>query len=524
MIRKNFKWKLLIFSIIFSGLLSIFPGKDCNWDLKNYHIYNPYSFLNNRLNYDIAPAQLQTYFDPSLDLPFYILMFLLNPIIYGFAVGAIQGLNFYLIFFISYELFPDERDKIRKIISFLIAIAGFLSVNNLAEIGTSYHDNIVSIFVLWGLYLLVKSKDKSQKTILLSSFLLGVGSGFKLTTFIYGLPFLILLPIFGNSTKEKFKKLLIGGFSFLSGFLLIHGYWMLKLWTNFKNPFFPYFNKFFKSPYYDNVSIARSNFFPRNLMETFFYPFYFAKKQRLVNELLFRDLRLALCYTLLIVFIVFMIISRKKLKGKLNKNYVFLLLFFPFSYILWQEVFSVYRYLTALLLLSPIFIALILKILIKNKKIFTLLLTLILLIVTITIYPMDFGRCNWGKKYLEAKVPGIKNDSKTIILTTWEPTSYVIPFFPKKVRFICVKNNFLSPNSKSLLEKKVKEILKKPGNRYYLITAKENLNIRGDVLTLFYEGILNAYNLKFSKEKPLKIKTTFETLYLYKVVRINEKG
>lgn len=61
-------WVTIIFLIpsIF-GLVSVFLGKDFNWDLRNYHYDNAYSFLANRLGFYISPAQLQTFFNPILD-------------------------------------------------------------------------------------------------------------------------------------------------------------------------------------------------------------------------------------------------------------------------------------------------------------------------------------------------------------------------------------------------------------------------------------------------------------------------
>ena len=46
-------------------------GQDSGHDLRNYHWYNPWALLNGRLSIDLAPAQLQTYFNPSLDLLYY---------------------------------------------------------------------------------------------------------------------------------------------------------------------------------------------------------------------------------------------------------------------------------------------------------------------------------------------------------------------------------------------------------------------------------------------------------------------
>ena len=44
------------------------------WDFANYHYYNAYAFLNNRLNYDIAPASVNTFFNPLIELPLYFLI------------------------------------------------------------------------------------------------------------------------------------------------------------------------------------------------------------------------------------------------------------------------------------------------------------------------------------------------------------------------------------------------------------------------------------------------------------------
>src|SRR5918995_7474534 len=49
-------------------------GPDGNWDLRNYHLYDPHAWVTGRLLIDIAPAQLQTWHNPMLDLPLYWLV------------------------------------------------------------------------------------------------------------------------------------------------------------------------------------------------------------------------------------------------------------------------------------------------------------------------------------------------------------------------------------------------------------------------------------------------------------------
>ena len=61
-----------------AGFYSVSKGTDANWDLKNYHLYSAYAFVNSRLFFDIAPSQLQTYLNPTLSLITYYFMVMLN--------------------------------------------------------------------------------------------------------------------------------------------------------------------------------------------------------------------------------------------------------------------------------------------------------------------------------------------------------------------------------------------------------------------------------------------------------------
>ena len=64
----------LVAALLFGGIVSLARGLDASWDLRNYHFYNPWAWLNNRLYYDYAPAQIQSYLNPLPDLPYYALV------------------------------------------------------------------------------------------------------------------------------------------------------------------------------------------------------------------------------------------------------------------------------------------------------------------------------------------------------------------------------------------------------------------------------------------------------------------
>ena len=54
-------------------------GDDVNWDWRNYHAYNVWATINHRYDVDVIPAGFQTYFNPLIYYPVYVLRQLLSP-------------------------------------------------------------------------------------------------------------------------------------------------------------------------------------------------------------------------------------------------------------------------------------------------------------------------------------------------------------------------------------------------------------------------------------------------------------
>ena len=104
-------WAGVAAATILFGLISVWMGQDIGWDVKNYHLYNGYAFLRGRLDVDVQPAQLQSYFNPLLDAAVYITIEALPPIVVGFILGAIHGLNFVLIYRIAQSAFFGLSEK-----------------------------------------------------------------------------------------------------------------------------------------------------------------------------------------------------------------------------------------------------------------------------------------------------------------------------------------------------------------------------------------------------------------------------
>ena len=102
----------LVFAFI-AGIVSIFKGMDRAFDVRNYHIYNPYAFLHNRYSQDIMPADIQSYFNPIIDIPHYFLVRVLND--HPFVVTFLEGLGYAFLLFMIYKIseFVFQELKLR---------------------------------------------------------------------------------------------------------------------------------------------------------------------------------------------------------------------------------------------------------------------------------------------------------------------------------------------------------------------------------------------------------------------------
>ncbi|HYI83104.1 MAG TPA: hypothetical protein VEX11_07840, partial [Acetobacteraceae bacterium] len=80
---------LLALFLAAGAAASVALGVDRNWDLLNYHLYNPLALVTDRSG-DIAPPGAQRFFNPAADLPFFWLLRSLNE--HPLLVAALMGL------------------------------------------------------------------------------------------------------------------------------------------------------------------------------------------------------------------------------------------------------------------------------------------------------------------------------------------------------------------------------------------------------------------------------------------------
>ena len=306
---------IAVLSFIIYGAIALYLGKDNNWDLRNYHYYIPYAFLNDRMGFDYAPALLQTYLNPTTDLMFYFFVKWFPVKVVGFLLGGIQGLNFPLLFFIVYftlrSVYSSDDTSDRAIIasSILISIVGASGSTGINQIGRTYNDNLMSLFLLAAVLLIVRkiflrrvdSLRYLKIELVMSGFLIGISMGLKLTQTVYAIGFVVALNVFNDSWKVKFKAMAIMGFSIITGIILSGGHWMYQMWSKFESPLFPFYNKILNSPYALDSNIIDVQYMPRSIIQTLFYPFFFFTDNHYTRPQETNDIRFAMIYLLFVL-------------------------------------------------------------------------------------------------------------------------------------------------------------------------------------------------------------------------------
>jgi hypothetical protein len=509
-VRLGTHWPVLILSVIASALLSLAIGQDISWDVLNYHFYDGFAILHKPLNFDFAPAQVQSFFNPLAHILSYALLAHLPSRLVAALLGGIQGLNLYLIFRISQALFRNWSSPLRFLLSLGNAIAACGGVAFIMELGTTFGDNLSSILVLTALLLIIRFLQLEsiegvarRSYLYLAGAILGAAFGLKLTVGIYVCALAILLPVLLIRSEGCFRSLFMF-FALLGvGFLATYGFWGYSLYREYQNPFFIFFNGFFKSPYYDLENIRDPRFLPQTWQQAAFYAFYFMRKNTLVSEIVFRDARLALCYVAALILAaagLFRFIHGSNKFNDRNRAFpqsrqlVFLVLFMAIAYALWEYQFSIYRYVIVLELLAPVLLSLTLAYFFKRKAaVLVLSLTVNAAVCLSTVYA-NFGRQHFDDGFLKVDVPKIAGlEQGVVLMGGGEGTSYIIPHFPSSTRFIRVSSNFLYPKRNVNLDNKIRQMLAGYDDKHtfvYFANGEEREQVERDV---GYHGIYPDY-------------------------------
>jgi hypothetical protein len=443
---------LLVLGPIGFGLLSLGLGLDANWDLKNYHYYNAYALLEGRYGFDVAPAHQPTFYNPLLYVPLYGAFEHVPARAIGFTLGALHGLNLPLLYGLAREVLRRDL-KYAPLAALGLALFGMSGAGALSEVGTSFADIFLSLFFLGALLLLLRAGNQGENALTVGvataiGASIGVAIGFKLTMAVYGVGLGVGILGIGDSWRIRLKLFAWFGIGAALGFALTGGYWAYFLWERYQNPFFPYFNPLFRSPYVAPIEQAGTGFAPKTVWEALVYPLLFTLESKRVSELEFRDARILIAYGLIVAALAWSVWRRPKLAVSEPRANRVLLMTAAGVYLPWLFVFAVYRYLVGLEMLAPLVaVAALDRLGLAPRK--QALVALGLALVALGVQ----DNANWGRKpwpaagdYFGVRAPDVPEPEQGIVLMAGlHPIAYAIPKFPGPLRFVRLQGYFVEP-------------------------------------------------------------------------------
>jgi hypothetical protein len=502
---------LFIFPLLF-GFWSYLLGQDRNADLINYHLYNAFSLLNNKLQIDQDVAGLHSYFNPLIDLPYFLLINHLAPELTAFLMGTIHGIIFILLFYIGKASLLDSNKKNPGNITLLLTIAGCLTPNFLAGLGNSMGDNLTALFGLSSLLLILRGWDKFKKghglkIIIYAGILAGFGVGLKLTNASYALALSVSLFIFlPNQFTKKIQYFAIFCIALFLGIFITGGFWFVKMWQEFQNPFFPNLSHIFPNKYFTHNPFSSDrvmmNFGPKNILEFILWPFissidYHRFGRGLIHQIIWPSL-----YILLIHFIWLKISKKiKDSKGFFHSKNNLVLTFIFLGYIINVLVFSIQRYMVTVEVLTPLALYLLVIKFKNNSEAWPFCKKILIGWTTITLLGGfgTYGHTKYKTPAFSAELPLIKEPQKSIVLIPDKtPFSWLVTLFDNKVRFIRV--NFMDESTYQGLIKNPEQIKTAILNKRVFIMLPGYYNWRTDNVK-DWDRILTKLNLMNSSDK-----------------------
>jgi hypothetical protein len=508
---------------LFFGCLSLYLGQDASWDLRNYHFYNAYAFLFHRLDFDMVPAHLATFYNPLLYIPYYELVTHLPPKMVGFVLGAVQGLNFPIL--IQIARCTLARDTVSWWRYYLVAMIGVLGAGSISETGTMFADNLTSLLILSSLWLFVanyhflteRKMSHAFRLIGFGGFLMGAAIGLKQPAAIFAVGWCLAFLVIPVSFWRRIFLAFFFGIGVLAGIASSGGYWMYTLWLRFGNPLFPYFNQFFHSPMAALAEYRDTRFLHTGLWDVLLYPFLIVTDPHRTGEVPFRDLRFAVFSVVLIIAILLLIwrlLQSRPVFGeavkagssgeRLRYSRLFLLVGAIVACGVWMKLFAIYRYLLPLEMLAPLGIVLVINTFPWRPFVRDYAALFCAILILTTLQPGNWGRVAWGKTFFGVEPPPLADPANTMVLMTGtEPMAYMIPFFPESVRFVRIQSYLTGPaESPNGYDKRMHDLVSRQHSPLYGLFrfSEKEMSIEG----------LNSYGLAIDQESCKELRPHIE--------------
>jgi hypothetical protein len=248
------------------------------------------------------------------------------------------------------------------------------------------------------------------------------------------------------------------------------------MWQRFGNPLFPQFNSLFNSPLAATIWVVDVRWLPKGWLEVLLWPFIFTLNPQRIGEISFWQINWPILYILFALWAYSTIKIRfaQTSQQVLNEKELFLMVFILVGYFFWLKVFSVYRYLVPIELLTPLAIWILLHRLLDSATARTL--TIRVLSIGSVIVLLGFHTWQhkpWGEKSFSVTTPTLASPNTTsIIFSGGSPLAWMVPFFPKSIAFASVLGTF--PEGPAYAKRLHSMIAERNGPVFLMLEAKTN--------------------------------------------------
>jgi hypothetical protein len=487
---------LLVALIAAAGAGSLLLGQDVNWDLQNYHYYNPWAWWHGRIfTKDLAAAQIQTFLNPVLDLPFYWMVTAgWAPRVIAFVMAIPAGIAaFFLckLLLVMFGALPGAERTVAVASSIAIGVTSAMAIG---ELGSTMNEWPVAALLMLALWLIARELKRAEAsrlrmgTLLLAGMIVGVASGAKLTaaTFAVGLCAALLGrgPYTWPAFRTRFAEASWFAVGVIVGTAIAFGPWAYALWIHFDNPIFPFGNQWIRSPWWEPRAITAgfrsASFGPRGLAEWFLFPFkLLSPPPFFVAEVLYRDARFPVAWALALLAAVAWLARRLRRTAMpyaaFGSDAVWrvVVLFVVISFVLWTAQHSIYRYLIPLDLLTGALIVVLLRKLCPPRFAIAAV-TLVAMTLIATTRFANWGRIDFDDRWFKVvQIPPVETNA-VVLITTGDAVSYIIPMLPASARYLGGMNSLVTPSRRTKLVDTVQTIVREHPGPLYQLTYQQS--------------------------------------------------
>ncbi|WP_225031820.1 hypothetical protein [Paraburkholderia sp. XV] len=488
-------WVLGAFMLI-GGFISVRLGKDMNWDLLNYHLYDGWALFNRPWGIDLFPAGLQTFFNPLLDGLFYLTQKHLPDGVTVFFMGFPIGISAYF----SWKIFPLLIGNMQtgspiilvRIGAVVLALTG---AAGLSQAGTTTNEWATFALLLGAMWMMLTAfRRELVCAFFLAGVLIGAAAALKLTAAIPAVAFSASFVWLLRYDDRKFvSRVSFFVFGAVLSFAILAGPWMWSLYKNFHNPIFPFFNFAFHSPLLDDASMRDERFLPKSAVEVLTFPFVSAfYKTNVHNDIAVRDPRLFIGVVILIAWIVACVLRIRKGfdSGNDCRVRMFLASAFVLTYVMWIVLFGIYRYVIVLefLAICMAYVTVASKLYsgkIRDASVISAVVCVAGFALTV---PGPFARAEIvNGPYFAERIPALPKNSVVVNLTT-DAVGYLIPQWEGHPPVISPNSSLTVPGINGPVQRLMTEAVLKHDGPVFLI-------IRSSVLDNPAKYLLQQYQL-----------------------------